>query len=892
MKTILKFIAALALTMCAAVAQPTQPISNARFQGTSLVNSGASLAASTGGTLTATGIDTQAHVSATLDLLGSTRGSILYRGASGWTILTPGTTSYVLTSAGAGADPAWALNNGLPAQSGHAGEFLTTNGTVASWAIVSGSGTVTSFSSGNLSPLFTTNVATPTITPALTFTLSTQAANRIFAGPTTGSAAAPTFRALVTADLPSGVGDVVGPSSATDNALARFDSTTGKVIQNSVVTIADTTGAMAGLSSLTAQAATSLTLNGGSTGSALVVGQGTNANITHTPSGTGWDQFAGAISKPTVGTAGNWSITSQSSSVTGGTNDTMQFGYNWTNAGTHKVGPEPQWYIGFETFWPTGGENTLEFYLRLNNAGADTNTYEPLFSNFSRTTNQILHTDIRGNTIYLQDGSSSATQIATLTTALVAFQGSITSAGTGGIVNQLSGASDDAFLSAANASNSWSFRLIGATGTLGIRDNTNSVYPVSFAPGSTTTSVTTFNGTRTSTAYTNGSVLFSGGVGIAGPTFANGTINTTAGFNASVASGVARLTLITADATTAADIRLQNSTGSGRDIFIGSGGSGSVGVNKFFIYDNTGGGMIASGTGSAGLSFPQQITSTLATGTAPFVVASTTQVANLNAATAGSATNATNTAITDDTTTNATMYPTWVTANTGNLPQKVTSTKLTFNPSTGILSSTSFTGAGTGLTGTAASLTAGTASAVAVGGITGLGTGVAAALAVNNGTAGAFQVNNASGSGLTSLTAANISTGALANGMTATSQSVHDNSTKLATTLYADRAALVGNAPNPLTESAGATTIDWSLGQDHTLTLNANLATVAFSNATSGQTICVTITNTASNYTVTWGNSIKWVANTQPTQTVGAHTDVWTIKDLGGTFYGSVVQNF
>lgn len=37
-----------------------------------------------------------------------------------------------------------------------------------------------------------------------------------------------------------GSGDVVGPSSATDNAIARFDSTTGKLIQNSNVTISDT----------------------------------------------------------------------------------------------------------------------------------------------------------------------------------------------------------------------------------------------------------------------------------------------------------------------------------------------------------------------------------------------------------------------------------------------------------------------------------------------------------------------------------------------------------------------------------------------------------------------------------------------------------------------------
>ena len=36
-----------------------------------------------------------------------------------------------------------------------------------------------------------------------------------------------------------GIGDVVGPASSTDNAVARFDTTTGKLIQNSGVTIDD-----------------------------------------------------------------------------------------------------------------------------------------------------------------------------------------------------------------------------------------------------------------------------------------------------------------------------------------------------------------------------------------------------------------------------------------------------------------------------------------------------------------------------------------------------------------------------------------------------------------------------------------------------------------------------
>jgi len=41
-------------------------------------------------------------------------------------------------------------------------------------------------------------------------------------------------------------GDVVGPASATDNAVVRFDGTTGKLVQNSAVTIADTTGDITG----------------------------------------------------------------------------------------------------------------------------------------------------------------------------------------------------------------------------------------------------------------------------------------------------------------------------------------------------------------------------------------------------------------------------------------------------------------------------------------------------------------------------------------------------------------------------------------------------------------------------------------------------------------------
>ncbi len=65
-----------------------------------------------------------------------------------------------------------------------------------------------------------------------------------------------------------------------------------------------------------------------------------------------------------------------------------------------------------------------------------------------------------------------------------------------------------------------------------------------------------------------------------------------------------------------------------------------------------------------------------------------------SAGSATNATNATNIGITDDTSTNADYYPVWVTNSTGNLPAKVTSTKLKFNPSSGAMTVTGGIGGG------------------------------------------------------------------------------------------------------------------------------------------------------------------------------------------------------
>lgn len=87
-----------------------------------------------------------------------------------------------------------------------------------------------------------------------------------------------------------------------------------------------------------------------------------------------------------------------------------------------------------------------------------------------------------------------------------------------------------------------------------------------------------------------------------------------------------------------------------------------------------------------------------------------------------------------------------------------------------------------------------------------------------------------------------------------------------------------------------ASAIDWSAASTFTKTLSAN-TTFTFSNATDGQTIVVALTNTASNYTVTWP-TVSWTGGAAPTQTIGAKTDVYTIIKIGSVYYGSVVQNF
>lgn len=92
----------------------------------------------------------------------------------------------------------------------------------SAWMLVgpiggSGSGTVTSFNAGNLSPLFISSVANSATTPALTFSLSNAAANTVF-GNNTGSPTAPAYFGFI---------PPITKAAVASNWLTGFDSTAG-----------------------------------------------------------------------------------------------------------------------------------------------------------------------------------------------------------------------------------------------------------------------------------------------------------------------------------------------------------------------------------------------------------------------------------------------------------------------------------------------------------------------------------------------------------------------------------------------------------------------------------------------------------------------------------------
>lgn len=147
-----------------------------------------------------------------------------------------------------------------------------------------------------------------------------------------------------------GIGDVVGPASSTDNAVARFDGTTGKLIQNSAFTVNDSGEVMAG----TWTANTIGRLYGGTGQTSYTNGQLLIGNT------------SGGLTKATLTAGSNITITNGDGAITiastgggtpGGSNTEIQFNNSGSFGGSSRL----TWSSGTNSLW-LNYQTALRFY--------------------------------------------------------------------------------------------------------------------------------------------------------------------------------------------------------------------------------------------------------------------------------------------------------------------------------------------------------------------------------------------------------------------------------------------------------------------------------------------------------------------------------------------------
>lgn len=100
--------------------------------------------------------------------------------------------------------------------------------------------------------------------------------------------------------------------------------------------------------------------------------------------------------------------------------------------------------------------------------------------------------------------------------------------------------------------------------------------------------------------------------------------------------------------------------------------------------------------------------------------------------------------------------------------------------------------------------------------------------------------------------------------------------------------------PQSVSSSIPLSSIDWSIlsaGSGIYVKQLSSNTTFTFANAVPGQVITVRVTNTPSNYTVTWP-TMKWPGGVALSMSTGAVSDVYTILSDGTNYYANGVQNF
>jgi hypothetical protein len=343
------------------------------------------------------------------------------------------------------------------------------------------------------------------------------------------------------------------------------------------------------------------------------------------------------------------------------------------------------------------------------------------------STNYILSNDLgTDSTYYAEFGMNSSVFSASTPADFFSINNGIYFSGHDGDLSIGSGNGFKTYLAWGTAGGS--AHVINATGAIGLSTNLGTTPATSGTSGfGTAGQVLTSQGPASAPTWTTPTSTPYPGAGIPNSTgTAWGTSYSTTGSGTVVALATSP-TFVTPVLGTPSSGTLTSCTG--LPVGTGISGLGTSVATALAVAVGSAGAFVVNG---GALGTPSSGVATNLTGTASGLSIggnAATATSATSATTATTATNATNTAITDDTSTATTCYPTWVTTTTGNLPQKTTSTRLSFVPSTGVLSATSFTGAGTGLTGTASSLSIG-------------GTATTATTANATNTANNFQMNS------------------------------------------------------------------------------------------------------------------------------------------------------
>jgi hypothetical protein len=442
---------------------------------------------------------------------------------------------------------------------------------------------------------------------------------------------------------------------------------------------------------------------------------------------------------------------------------------------------------------------------------------------------------LTGSTFSVNTAQPTITSVSTSFTGLTfAANGNITMSGT---LAQITGAN---YITAGG--NITAPQLISnvATGTAPlVVTSTTQVANLSVASaGSATNAAAVLTNTSTSTTvYLTGTTSSSNG---------NTALSIVTGINANFASNTLFATIFTgshANGNSNVNIPAAN----------GNVNISAVGNANILIVTGTGvnvAGTFNTGTGNANLGnlgtaqvlataniTAPQLISNVATGTAPLVVTSTTQVANLSVATAGSATSATNaSALLQNTSTATTVYPTFTTSSANGNSSAVINTSISANLSNASITATTFVGS---LSGAATSATSATnAAAVQTNTSTSTTTYLTAVTSSSNGNSALNIVTGITANMANNAIAATTFVGALSG--TATSATSATNAaallqnTSTATTVYP---TFTTSSANGNSSAVINTSISANLG-------NASITATTFVGALSGAATSATTAGT------------------------------------------------